>query len=85
MSDTSSFHAVVDRIEDEVAVLSIEPVGKLEIPTEYLPSEIEEGTRLYFQTVIDAEGTQYLADESAESGDDVAEESTELEYMDEAA
>ena len=84
MSDTSSFHAVIDRIEDDVAVLSIEPVGKIEIAIEYLPSEAEEGTRLFIQTVIDAEGTQYLADEATEVANE-NESTTELEYIDDAA
>ena len=84
MSDTSSFHAVIDRIEDEVATLSIEPVGKIEIPVEYLPSEIEEGSRLFIQTVIDAEGTQYLGDDSKESLEELEEEEA-LEYMDDPA
>lgn len=85
MSDTSSFHVVVDRIEEDVAVLSIEPAGKVEIPVEFLPSEIEEGTRLFIQTAIDAEGTQYLAEEANEDVEEAETETAELEYMDDTA
>ena len=85
MSDTSSFHAVLDRIEEEVGIFSIEPTGKIEIPVEYLPSEIEEGCRLFIQVAIDAEGTQYLEEESGKAIEEVEESTEAYEYMDDVA
>lgn len=85
MSDSSSFHAVLDRIEDEIGYFSIEPMGKIEIPMENLPSEIEEGCRIFIAVTIDAEGTQYLGEESEKGLEEIESETPELQYMDDLA
>ena len=85
MSDTSSFHAVLDRIEDEIGYFSIEPLGKIEIPMENLPSEVEEGSRVFIAVTIDAEGTQYLGDDAEKGLEDLEAETPELQYMDDLA
>ncbi len=84
MSDSSHFQAVIERIEEDKAVLSIQPVGRIEIPLEYLPSEAEEGARLHFEVIIDAEGSQYIKKAPAEE-ESSEEEEAAYEYSDDVA
>ena len=84
MSDSSHFQAVLERIEEDKAILSIQPVGRIEIPLEYLPSESEEGARLHFEVIIDAEGSQYIKKAPAEE-EVPEEEEAAYEYSDDVA
>ena len=86
MSETTTFHAVIDSIDEDIAVLSVEPVGSLKLPVDCLPSEAEEGMRLHFEVTIGAEGTQYMKKDTRKLVDDAEEvEEEAYEFSDETA